>query len=106
MNNITVSFGQSGSFVCNVTLQELANSVEVALLNGSNTLQSDNITATNNIPTTSFTKTFVVDNVNVSRAGEYVCHVQSVQYNNTLIKFLDNLMLISDTARLNVKGML
>lgn len=106
MNDITVSFGQSGSLVCNITLQELANSVQVALLNGSIILQNDTITATNNIPTTSFTKTFVVDNVNVSRVGEYVCHVQSVQYNNTLIKFLDNLMLISDTARLYAKGML
>lgn len=105
MNDIAVPFGQEGSFVCNVSLEEDANSVQVALLKGGQTLQSATISPNNNNPR-SFIRTFSVGKANASNAAEYECHVQSVQYNNTLIKFLDNLMLTSDTAGFYVNGML
>ena len=101
MNDITVPFGQEGSFVCNVTLERPANSVQVALMRNNQPLQS--VTITN---TTSFIQTFIVGKANESNAGEYECHVQSVKYNNTLIKFLDNSMLTSDIASFFVNGML
>lgn len=105
MNDITVTFGQVGLFVCNVSLQEPANSVQVALLKGGQTLQNATVTPTNN-NLRSFIKNFILGEANASSAAEYECHVQSVHYNNTLIKFLDNLMLTSDNAGFYVKGTL